>query len=148
MNPPCSDWAGLTGLACYRQSIHHSRNSELDPVRLKTALFPVCSRPSLLANLPVAALTLIESQQTPPRLQLTNCLFIIRHAQCFFYPGINRLDELCAAVGRSGSTPPRDPGSPIMIGLLHRRHLPVKQMSAIPMPSQPLSLLECAFPPR
>lgn len=147
MNPPCSDRVGLTGPVCNRQFIHHSRYSNLDPARLQTAVFPVPSRPSLLVNLPAATLALIESRQTPPPLQLTDWLFVIGHTKCF-YPGINRLDELCAAVGRSGSIPSRGPESPIMIGPLYRRHLPAKQMSAVPMPSQPLSRLECAFPPR
>ncbi len=114
MNPPCSGRGGLTGPVCNRQFIHHSRNSNLDPVRSQTAVFPVSSRPSLLVNLPAAAPALIESRQTPPPLQLADWLFISGHTKCF-YPGINRLDELCAAVGRSGSIPSRGPESPIMI---------------------------------
>lgn len=39
---------------------------------------------------------------------------------------MNRLSEFFAAVGRSGSIPSRGPGSPIMIGLTHRRNLAAK----------------------
>lgn len=42
---------------------------------------------------------------------------------------MNRLADL---FGRSGSTPSRRPGSPIMISLLHRRHLPAKHDVRVP----------------
>lgn len=84
MNPPCSDRVGLTGPVCNRQFVHHSPNSELDPVRSQTADFPVSSRPSFLVNLPAASLALIEFQQTPPPLQLTGRLFIIVYTHEMF----------------------------------------------------------------
>lgn len=53
------------------------------PWCLKSAAFPISSRPPLLVNLPAATVALIESQQTPPPLQLTDCLFMIAHNKIF-----------------------------------------------------------------